>query len=280
MTPLAQFLVRQALKTVPHGELSEIMAGEQGLLNCRCFEVSQVGDLIDDLMISDRFDPTTEKITSFLPAPVTWIERKFDWGRQGCLLHSVNQVPGISQLFKDVGGVEGIAMTQWFLQDGEVSSWPPLGLIFCDDGPIVVPVTKDSFWKNADDEEVSEHSKFCRSTLAALAIINTPRVIGRHEHPPHAGLQRDINRLTGTASKPGMSGWTEIRLHVTPPTETGEHTAPLTGQRARHYCRSFLRIRLGKLELVRPHWRGNADMGIRWGRYTVMNPDRGRSATQ
>lgn len=277
MTPLAQFLVRRALKTVPHGELSEIMAGEQGLLNCRCFEVTQVGDLIDDLMGSDRFDPTTEKITSFLPAPVTWIERKFDWGRQGCLLHSVNLVPGFAQLFENVGGVEGIAMTQWFHhQDGEVTAWPPIAVLFCDDGPLIIPVTKDPIWTDGEDEDIDDHSKFCRSTLAALAIINTPRVIGRHEHRPHAGLQREINRWSGTANKPIVSSWTEIRLHVTPPTETGEHTAPLTGERARHYCRGFLRIRLGKLELVRPHWRGNADMGIRWGRYTVMKPDHGR----
>lgn len=277
MTPLAQFLVRQAIKEIGPEGLKNF--GEASLITCRCFEVTQVGDLIADLMESPRFDPAVERVTSFLPAPVTWIERKLDWGRHGCLLHSVNLVPGVSKLFEDIGGVEGIAMTQWALQDGEVSVWPPLALLFCDDGPLITPVTKDPFWNDASDEDVENHAAFGRSVLAALAIINTPRVIGRHEHRPHAGLQKDLNRLSlGAANRPVMSNWTEIRLHVTPPTESGEHTAPLTGQRARHYCRSFLRIRLGKLELVKPHWRGNADMGIRWGRYTVMKPDNGRRA--
>jgi hypothetical protein len=47
---------------------------------------------------------------------------------------------------------------------------------------------------------------------------------------------------------------------------------PATGAgmpRALHFVRAHLRLRLGKIELVRPHWRGDAQLGIKRPAYLV-----------
>jgi hypothetical protein len=68
-----------------------------------------------------------------------------------------------------------------------------------------------------------------------------------------------------------LGAWNEILLHVTPPQEADdtEHEAHLTGSRALHFVRCHLRIRLGQLELVSAHWRGDAGLGIRRSRYRL-----------
>jgi hypothetical protein len=104
-----------------------------------------------------------------------------------------------------------------------------------------------------------------------LPFINTPRVIGRTQHMPHAGLERRLLRSMG--GRFAVHAWHEIRLHVTPPDiSEDDHEAHLTGQRALHFCRAHLRIRLGQLQLVSAHWRGDAALGIKQARYKmVMN---------
>jgi hypothetical protein len=69
-----------------------------------------------------------------------------------------------------------------------------------------------------------------------------------------------------------LRAWTEIVLEVTPPSEAGAldpGEAHLTGRRALHFCRQHLRIRGGRLELVKAHWRGDAAIGIKQSRYRV-----------
>jgi hypothetical protein len=39
--------------------------------------------------------------------------------------------------------------------------------------------------------------------------------------------------------------------------------------RALHFVRAHLRLRLGRVELVRPHWRGDAQLGIKRPAYLV-----------
>ena len=104
-----------------------------------------------------------------------------------------------------------------------------------------------------------------------LAIINTPRVIMRRQHMPHAGLQRALiasRRITG---KYPLLAWQELQLKVQPPDiDESDHEAHLTGARALHFCRAHLRIRLGRLELVSAHWRGDPALGIKQTRYRVV----------
>jgi hypothetical protein len=269
MTPLAQMLVRHALK---HG-ISEPVAGT--LLAARCFEVTQVGELIDDLVRS-KFDPAAERITSFLPAPVTWIERKYDWGRHGALLHSAKLLPDakITSILSELDDIDGIAIRQvWHNQtSGEFGSFPPVGVLFCDDENVAVPLEckRDDETDEECADRFDESAGWGRAIMAAVAVINSPRVIGRREHQPHVGLQRELGRQHNAGGKFPMECWTEIMLEVTPTAHGVGHDGVLTGKRALHFCRAHLRLRLGRVELVSSHWRGDPAIGLRRGRYTVV----------
>jgi hypothetical protein len=108
----------------------------------------------------------------------------------------------------------------------------------------------------------------------ALALINTPRTIGRRQHMPHAGLQRKLAAAHGMPGKYPLHAWTTIILEVRPPRIEGErvHEARLTGSKCLHFCRAHLRIRNGALEYVSPSWKGNGALGIKQSRYDVRLP--------
>jgi hypothetical protein len=75
---------------------------------------------------------------------------------------------------------------------------------------------------------------------------------------------------THKLSPPGE--WYEIKLQVTKPRYVDDgapHADQITGQRALHFVRKFIRIRLGKLEYVREHWRGDPALGVRQSDYRV-----------
>jgi len=108
---------------------------------------------------------------------------------------------------------------------------------------------------------------------ALLAMINTPRIIGRRSRMPHAGLQRKIAALHGMPGKYPIQAWQEMLLEVTPPRDEaghGERKTCLTGGKALHFVRSYLRIRAGKLELVSSHWKGDPALGVKQTRYRVI----------
>ena len=230
--------------------------------------------------MQSKFDPAAERITSFLPAPVTWIERKYDWGRVGALLHSAKLMPDakLTSLLAELDDLDGIAIRQvWFDQaSGEFGMFPPIGILFCDGENVVAPLAgKLDDESDAEcDERYEESSIYARGATAALAIINSPSVIGRRQHEPHAGLQRELARQHNTVGKFPMECWTEIKLEVTPIPNGTDHESGgvMTGRRALHFCRAHLRMRLGRVELVTSHWRGDPAIGIRRGRYTVIPP--------
>jgi hypothetical protein len=106
-----------------------------------------------------------------------------------------------------------------------------------------------------------------RTLAAALAIINTPKIVGRREHAPHKGLVKNIRKVHGKAYQ--LRPWTEIKLEITPPPGGDGSREVLTGKKALHFCRAHLRIRRGKLERVTSHWRGDPALGIVRSRYSV-----------
>jgi hypothetical protein len=111
---------------------------------------------------------------------------------------------------------------------------------------------------------------------ACLAMINTPRVIMRRQHMPHRGLQKRLVAARGLAGSWPLNAWHEIELRVCPPTiDEREHEAHLTGERALHFVRAHLRIRLGRLEMVSAHWRGDGSLGIVQTRYRLAPPPPG-----
>lgn len=107
---------------------------------------------------------------------------------------------------------------------------------------------------------------------AALALINTPRLIGRKQHMPHRGLERKLANADSIIGKFPLHAWTEIQLSVADigtRADGSEHEAHYTGEKCLHFCRAHLRVRNGRLERVTAHWRGNPALGIKRSRYAV-----------
>ena len=105
-----------------------------------------------------------------------------------------------------------------------------------------------------------------------LALINTPRIIGQRQHMPHERTEREKLKQLGLVGKFPLRAWTEIVLKVALPDDrSGEPSkeAHLTGQKCLHFCRTHLRVRLGQLEYVEGHWRGDPALGIKQSRYRV-----------
>jgi hypothetical protein len=123
--------------------------------------------------------------------------------------------------------------------------------------------------KNPARKRLAGSGAWC--AVLFLAIINSPRIIGRRVHQPHKGLARELKRRDIGIGQ--LLPWHEIKLEVTKPRDIydGEqHEDVITGRRALHFCRKHLRLcHSGTLTYVREHWRGDPAFGIRRGRYHV-----------
>jgi hypothetical protein len=107
---------------------------------------------------------------------------------------------------------------------------------------------------------------------AILSLINTPRIIGQRQHMPHLRAERDQLKKLKLVGKFPLRAWTEILLTVAMPQtryEEPSQEAHLTGERCLHYCRTHIRVRLGMLEYVEGHWRGNPALGMKRSRYRL-----------
>lgn len=269
MTPLLQRITREL--TLPQKDRTFVDGC--GLLSqlddVHSFEVSSVYELACELavpMIENALDTRRFNLMeaqSFLPAPKTWIERIDGEGnREGFLL------------IRDEGSPYARVMTAATSGAGIFGSLADVGGLMLDPPS---PDVTDKLWMTifptSKSDELghpiaSEAHTFI--LYALLAMINTPRVLGRKQHMPHRGLERRLTRHLGVGAFP-LHAWTELVLSVSP---TGthddqEHQAHLTGQKCLHFCRSHLRIRCGRLEVVRAHWRGDAALGIKRTRYKV-----------
>jgi hypothetical protein len=109
-------------------------------------------------------------------------------------------------------------------------------------------------------------------TVSLLALINSPRIIGRQQHMPSRVLEQKLTRGFGVGKFP-LHAWTEIKLEVAKPIEIDDgepHEAHLTGRRALHFVRKHLRLWNGELIYVTSHWRGDPALGIKQSRYRVV----------
>lgn len=268
MTPLAQRLVRDL--TLPAGERRGMdEAGVMRLLSdIHCFDVAAVFTMARDLgrRLDDASVGASDYLT-FLPAPRTWIEHHATGGRLAYLL--------VESPSKDSAAVYCVAKVDeatnsygHFLPGGFYSTYRLRDLALR--RPHIVPGLDSDLI--GPEVEKAMGMKEQALIYALLLIINSPKVIGRKQHLPHRGLQRKLAKRFGSGvGKFAVNAWTEITLHVSTrdASEEGEHEDHLTGHRALHWVRTFGRIRLGRLEIVRSHWRGDAALGIKQSRYTV-----------
>lgn len=204
-------------------------------------------DLTDALPIVDAVQQAplvALEATLFLPARETWLEWRAQTGaRRGYYLRTQPN-GGSFQVFQfGEDGIEYIATLR-------------VGAFGVDD-----------LGASHDPDEAALAALV---VSVCLAIINTPRLISRREHPPHRGLRREMAR--SDCSNIELRAWTEIRLEVTPRLATGDLSMPerLTGRKCLHFCRSHLRVQNGRLVVVRPHWRGDAALGVKQQDYRVV----------
>ena len=259
MTPLAQEITRQIClppnkRTIvdPYGMLAHWD-------DVHCFECSAVYDIVQEIAfkINDGILPDIN--TTFLPAPKMFVERK------------VNNVI-IGDFIVDDHVEQGVAMVWKAASLDSSVRCLPIGGIKIREG-----WTKefDPGWSVAQHKHTDEQM-FLAELIRChgfLACINTPRVIGRRTHPPHAGLQRRLSRACGMVGKFPLHAWTEITLEVTPPEwadESVQEGFRSGGKMPLHFVRKHLRIRNGKLGWVRAHMRGDPAIRIKQSRYTVV----------
>lgn len=104
------------------------------------------------------------------------------------------------------------------------------------------------------------HSKVLM--LAVLAVMNDQDIAHVERKPSHKGLMRQVRKVCG--SDAGFNeGWRQYTLHVSERVSgDGGGGGAITGTKALHFCRQFVRLRRGKIEFVRGHWRGDAAKGV------------------
>lgn len=285
MTPLAHQIAKQLTlpiaKRVFHDEPRGLL---QKLCDAHCFESTKIMPLLPDLLDGEKDETAITKFVNgervkmmgentvtkfaglaarlaFLPAPATWIEWTGDeW----------------------IGGNKK-ARYGWLLVDDFYSDGPRefitcfstqvTGCDFCfsfpKDGNLTDAVTHGDANPETEEENLTK-SVYVTILVALLALINTPKIIGRQQHMPHIGLQRALAHAHGGIGKYPLQAWTEIRLEVgVPQFAEGEHEARLSGAKALHFCRAHLRLRNGRVEFVRAHWRGDPAVGIKRSRYRL-----------
>ncbi|MGF3026934.1 hypothetical protein ACQVP2_29470 [Methylobacterium aquaticum] len=258
MTPLAQRIARESLLPAKKQIFYPDGGSIPDLAAAPCFEVTDVWPLICQLA-SDVDRITDGPATSFLPAPRFWAERR-----------NTHHRGGMGMLIEHTGEPDVVNLTTF--HDGPEQD--ALG----ETGRFVVRLTGDGagLIPQAGDEcDAGWNSGgFGPQNLlpALLLVINSPRVIARETQPPHRGLEKDLRAARREGARFKLLPWTKIRLNITPPAasgETGEGGERITGAKALHFCRSHIRVRLGRLEIVKAHWRGDPELGIRRPTYAV-----------
>lgn len=277
MTPLALKTIKAVIAGSRNHLLLQMAGVVEFLPDMHCFECTQIAPLIDDLA-KDIHDNARSGDASklhhvvgdlgFLPAPRTWIEWAEDDGTVGFLLVEEQYTARVFHVF-----------TRKKKGDDKFVGAHCGALVMPIQGAPLHVVDVFSFgWTDPYGSPISEssHLYYMTKLFAALALINTPRVIGRRQHMPHRAIERELLKARNVTGKFPLNAWTEIRLEVRPPKEMegmGQHEAHLTGQKALHFCRKHIRIRFGKVEIVSSHWRGDPALGIKQSRYTLVPPE-------
>lgn len=129
--------------------------------------------------------------------------------------------------------------------------------------------TKDDITDDADLRVLAFLRKVGLFMCSFGIVMASPKVHDREE----VDMAR-LNKKRTRAGKPTLCDHTVIRITADPPPprirpgETGAEIAE-PGKRMRHPVRFFTRIKGGKLETVRPHWRGDEALGTKTGNYRV-----------
>lgn len=246
MTPLAYRITKQITLPLKVRSFNDNAGMLARMDDVHCFEVSEAVPLMNELARHIRRGDIDDR-TSFLPAPKTWIEAREHGASLAWLLEELPDDRSMATVCSALS-----AKPEMF---GSMSN-----------GRLRLGAAKQANWVDEMAGTVS-----AELLLAALAIINTPRIIGRHTHAPNRWLERRLLSMRGVIGKFPLHAWTEIKLQVTDLADAEGETEEVhyTGDRALHFCRAHMRVRYGRVEIVRSHWRGDASLGIKQSRYRL-----------
>jgi hypothetical protein len=259
MTPLYHRLVKRLTLQErqreplhdPHGLLAD-------LSNVHCFDCTAAVDLIEELSAKDW---DARKLTGktafsrelfFPPAPRTWVEFAFGGAPMAWLSEGGRSLSFVIPTRDDDAIQACRVVDEGAFVDSDL--WHAIG----------------DFIREHNPGTVQPARSFTVTFLTAVAIINSPNVVARTEHHAHKAVARAITKQQGAFK---IHPWHKIKLEICKPRDIDDgepHEDRITGRRALHFCRAFLRIRLGKLEHVRSHWRGDAALGVRRASYKVV----------
>lgn len=222
----------------------------------------QVCEAAEDFSKSARaVDASLDYI--FLPAEASWIEwhgnyeGRTDSNRHGLYLLGMGE--GKSSLSVGRGA---------YVYDGIKSNGTK--------GVLIIPVFFDLHdfifkldTRGIDSAKSISHQlvrEVGRFLVCVLALINTPRISHLIEHDVDAKLNR--SRLK--RGKVPLMSWRDVTIRP----DAGwmsrtTHEEGTTGERRRHHVRTFMRLKMGKVEIVKPHWRGNREKGYVQHRHVV-----------
>lgn len=103
---------------------------------------------------------------------------------------------------------------------------------------------------------------------STIALINTPKtsivMLNKLEK---------INRARLAAHKIPLLQYKQVNIRVDGEQFRNAIINQQTHERPMHHVRAFLRIVRGKVQLVRPHWRGNPRFGVIVHRYAVLRAE-------
>jgi hypothetical protein len=276
MTPLAYRIAKQSGLPLKR---REPFNDEGGLLHkmedIHCFEVTDVLELVKELgdkWLDKNIDTENvgiDKTFAFLPAPKTWIE----W-----LVQSANGSIRSGVLLEEYQGdepeYEGTAL-------GTLAMWTHGGEAMGSfERKMLFPLhnAKEFDWRVPDtgNEDMDEFFiRLLHTVYASLALINSPRVIGRRQHAAHKNLKKFA------VGKFPLHAWTEIKLEVNKPVEVKFGGEPrqtwISGRAALHFCRAYVRIVRGQLQYVSAYWSGDPAIGVKRTRYRVIKNKQPRS---
>lgn len=293
MTPLAFRMAKDLTLPIKRRRASDdfAFAAAKKLSGAHCFDVTAAWPVIEELATKIAYDSHDVGPLGFLPAEKTWIEydasatmpKKHFPGREGFLLESkaggrfadITWCAECGQYTDEqlrlMSSGNDIGRIQWGYQ---AANDDQLLYLFHDANSRVHWTGRDVGPEITDLDEREALANWQPGVIfAALALINSPRIIGRRQHMPHRGLERDLVAKKKLIGKFPLHAWTEIKLEINAQRDASTDAsteAHLTGERALHFCRAHLRIRLGKLEIVSAHWRGNPALGIKQTRYRLV----------
>lgn len=270
MTPLALAMSRMLLDGTKHPQFVGLSA-DWLLRDVHHFEFTAIQDVVRTLSAEIRESGTLDQ-GAFLPAPRTWIEVRRngpEWEESGMrdrvavLLESVEDGLCRATVF---GRIEFESGVGW-------CNRTPEGALMQYHFPLRAEGAREM--RAAVLAEAEGHGGMMpvEEIYATLAIINSPRLLGRKQHMPHRGLEKALARAKGSVGKFPLRAWTELTLSLSAMLTEADgtvHEAHLTGEKCLHFCRAHLRVRNGRLEQVKAHWRGNPALGIKRTRYRLV----------